>query len=300
MTKEPRQRDILTWQDFQNHAQWWSVQLTRALQFFQQVITRHWRISWPLMGGFAAVAIGLLYLDAQAYQLQTTYVYNELHPKIFGEMGKKLNALIQYGQYDQVADLMSLNEEQARFITSIQITDERGKPFVENYAYRKEPMVVTLTMQQPIAADSLRAGLTQFLNSNPFIADRLEHKKDLLREELIFVERKLKTVDSVLTNVYANGDSSEGAETASSVKIENSTGKDAYDLFQFSRELMKRKSQIQNELFQPNNATPVDNFLVLPKARFAAGPILKRGLSGALLGFALASLVVFLRRSPSK
>ena len=46
----------------------------------------------------------------------TTFVYGDLHPKIFGDMVDKLNALIQNDQIAQVAGLMNLAAGQAEKI----------------------------------------------------------------------------------------------------------------------------------------------------------------------------------------
>jgi len=294
---KPEGNELLTWNDLRDHLGWWGRQLRNLFGFFGRVLAKHWLVSWPLMGILAFLAVAGLFFRSQKYQLSTTYVYNELHPKIFGDIGDKLNALIQYDRHDKVAAMMSLREAQAEKITGIQITDNRGKPLSDNYALRREPMVVTLTMSEPIAEDTLREALTSFLNSTPFTADRLEHKKELLRNELAFVKQKIQTVDSVVTNLYAESGRIPADRAQANVTIENATGKNAYELLSFSRELMKRKSQIENELFQPENVTPIDNFLVLPVARFNVGSVVKSSIAGAFIGFVLASLIVLVRPS---
>lgn len=290
---QPETPDTLTWQDLQNHALWWVRLVYNTACFFRDVLFKHWRTSLPLMLAGLLLSLALLRQRAGVYQMAATFVYGDLHPKIFGDMVAKLDALLNNGRADKAGGLMQLTEEQAKKIRKVEISDIKGKKLTTNYTFRKEPMIFTITLSAPISEDSLRQAITGYFNSNPFTADRLEMKKRQLREEMAFIEEKLQAVDSILAKLYAGGSLSASAQ--STVTIENSEGKNAHELLSFSRELQQRKAEIERNLAIPENVIPIDNFILLPKARWDAGHVILYGISGIFAGFLLASAAAFWR-----
>ncbi|GJM32579.1 MAG: hypothetical protein DHS20C18_15800 [Saprospiraceae bacterium] len=292
MVSEKEDSEIISWRDLQQHALAWINGIYKSFRFFRDVIIRHWRLSWALIAIFALISVGWLYVRAQEFSMSTTFVYGELHPKIFGDMVEKLNALLQYDPAGKGTELLLLTNAQLKKINRINITDSQGKPLVNNYTMRKEPFIVTVNLSELIDEDSLRQGLTYYFNSNPFTADRLDLKKKNWQEELKYINFKLKTIDSVLVQLYAGKPS--GEQEKSGVTIENSEGKNAYELLSMSREMMQRKSDLEGNLSYPENVIPIDNFLILPKAQFNTGAIVKYGLAGGMLGYFLACFFLFL------
>ncbi len=285
--------DVLSWKDIRDHLLWWLRLAARSLSFARDVMTRYKRISWPLMLAGAGLAVGALYLKSKVFTMTTTYVYGDLHPKIFGDMIDKLNALIWDNRTGKAAEVTGLTEEQAGQLLRFEVTDSRGRPLSNNYTLHKEPLILTVDMRRAIDEDSLRTSISSYFNGNPFTADRMEMKKKLLRDELTFIDGKLETIDTVLTNLYAGDTTPAPAEKG--VTVESSEGKNAYELLNFSRELMKRKTEIENNLSFPENVIPIDNFLVLPKARMTPVSLAKSAVAGAVAGFLLAGLFLLFR-----
>lgn len=293
MESDKNQQAYLSWSDLRQHALWWIGSLGRSFQFFLRVAFRHWKLSFSLMALFSLFFIGILSLKSRSYQMVTTYVYGELHPKIFGDMLEKLNMLLDFGQVEKASELLKLSPEQAAKIQSIKATDVKGKPLVKNYAFRKEPMVVTVNLSDTMDDDSLKQAISYYLNSNPFTAERLDLKIRLTREEIDFINFKLQTIDSVLTNLYARSDGAKIREGA--VTIENSEGKNAYELLRISQEMLQQKGELESRLATPENVISIDNSLVLPKAQISLGALIKYGLAGGIAGFLLACIWVFWR-----
>jgi hypothetical protein len=203
MVSQGKKKDELTWQDLQDHALWWVKLGYRSFRYLTTFWQRHFKLTVLSMGGFAVLMTGLLYLEAQQYQVTTTFVYTELHPKIFGDMADKLNATIKTESTQRVAELLHLSVEDAGKIKGVVVSDNRGKPLSNNYSTRKEPMLVTIKLAAPLPEDSLRQAISQYFNDNPFTADRLELKKRQLNEELAYIDVKLQTIDSILTTLYS-------------------------------------------------------------------------------------------------
>lgn len=291
MAGQQENPDALTWQDLQHHALWWVRLLYRAARFFANVLLKYRRTSLPSMLAGILLMLFLLHQRSGEYQMTTTLVYGDLHPKIFGDMAAKLNALLSNGRTDKVSGLMQLTEGQASKIKKVEISDSKGKALTNNYTFRKEPMIFSITLSDTIAEDSLRRAITGYFNSNPFTADRLEMKKRQLREEMAYIEEKLQSIDTLLERLYTGDQLSPSAQ--STVTIENSEGKNAYELLSFSRELQQRKAEIERSLAIPENVIPIDNFVLLPRARWDAGYIISYGLLGAILGYLLAAVVIF-------
>ncbi|MEZ5038829.1 MAG: hypothetical protein R2828_03025 [Saprospiraceae bacterium] len=291
MASPENNHDQLSWQDLQAHALWWVRLFYEIFLFFWRVLWRHWKLSFSCMAIFASLLIAKHYSIAQEYQMTSTFVYGDLHPKVFGDMIAKLNALVSNKAIEQVGSLLQLDTQQVKKINWIGVVDSRGKSLVDNYTMHKEPMIITVNMASPIASDSLHMAISSYLNSNPFTASRLDMKKRLLEEELVFINQKQQTIDTVLKQLYENPSSPKTDQ--GTINIENSEGKNAYDLLRFSRELIQRKAEIENSLVQIENVFAIDNFIVLPRAKFDLGTIIKKTILGGIMGLILASLVVF-------
>lgn len=287
--------DQLSWQDLQAHALWWGRLGYAIVSFFWQVLWKYWKLSFGLMLLLALLQIGRLYGEAQEFEMTSTFVYGDLHPKVFGDMIAKVNTLIANQETEQVSQLLALKSSQVDKIRSIRVADSRGKSLVNNYTMNKEPMVITVKMGAPIPGDSLQTAINTYLNSNPFSAKRLDMKKRLLSEELSFINNKQATIDSVLKRLYEVPQTQTTKPDLGAINIENSEGKNAYDLLRFSRELVQRKSDIENSLVQVENVFAIDNFIVLPSARFSLGAIIKKGIIGGIMGFLLAAVLLLWR-----
>lgn len=295
MATQQENPDLLTWRDVQNHALWWVRLLYRTARFFSGVLLKHWRTSAPFMAAGLLLTLGLLRQRAAEYQMAATFVYADLHPKAFGDMVAKLDALLSNGRTDKVSQLMQLTELQARKIKKVEISDIKGKELSTNYTFRKEPMTFTITLSGWMAEDSLRRAITGYFNSNPFTADRLELKKLQLREEMAYIGKKLQDIDSILENLYTGNRLPASAQ--STVTIESSEGKNAYELLSFSRELQQRKAEIERSLAIPENVVPIDNFILLPQARWDTRHIIPYGILGIGIGFFMAAAVIFWKHS---
>lgn len=298
MTTPNSTNDQLSWQDLQKHALWWVKLAASTISFFWRVLWKHWLLSFSLIAIISGLQIFSLYQKAQSFEMTSTFVYGDLHPKIFGDMIAKVNALIDNQEKEQVANLLDLKPSQVGKISSIKVADSRGKSLESNFTMHKEPMIITVKMKQPIPGDSLQAAINHYLNSNPFSAKRLQMKKRLLEEELVFINTKQATIDSVLKRLYE--DPGTPTTEAGAVTIENSEGKNAYELLRFSRELVQRKTDIENSLVQAENVFAIDNFIVLPSARFGLGGIIKGLIVGGMLGLFLAAAIVFWREHLSR
>lgn len=298
MTTPNSTNDQLSWQDLQKHALWWVKLAATTTTFFWRVLWKHWRLSFSLIAIISGLQIFSLYQKAQSFEMTSTFVYGDLHPKIFGDMIAKVNTLINNQEEAQVAKLLDLKPTQVAKISSIKVADSRGKSLESNFTMHKEPMIITVKMRQPLPGDSLQAAINHYLNSNPFSAKRLQMKKRLLEEELVFINTKQATIDSVLKRLYENPGAA--AAEAGAVTIENSEGKNAYELLRFSRELVQRKTDIENSLVQAENVFAIDNFIVLPSARFGLGGMIKSLIIGGILGLFLAAAIVFWREHLSR
>ena len=288
------QNEILTWEDLQQHGLGLLRSARVAVRFFGSLTFGKHRLITGLIAVLSiCLLIGVLYQKSRTYGGTTTLIYADLHPKIFGDMIEKLDALIAFRQTERASDLLHLAPSQVEKIKRIKITDTRGRSLLKNYTMAKEPLILSIELTEMLAEDSLEKALIDYLNENPFTAERIDLKKELWREELSYNEQKIATIDSVLNILYTT----EGRlETSSSgVTIENAEGKNAYELLSFSRELLQRKSEIENQLANPENVIPIDHLLILPQAKFGLGSLLKQVVLGLVIGILVSGLFVFWR-----
>lgn len=285
MHRANSQNDQLSWSDLRDHLAWWVLQIKNFFGFiWDSVKKRPWRFRLLVALG-AAFAVFQLFQKAQKYIVRCTYQYEELHPKVFGDMTSKLNALIRDESYNKLAGLLQLTPEEVEYIISIEVTDNRGKKLEQNYSLHREPMIVEIELTDPIEDKRLEKGITDYFNSNPFIASRLGPKIENLKKEKAYIQDNLKKIDTILANYYANR-----ATPLSGITIENSQVEDAYDVLKFSRELIQREQEVDKQLVHPENMYAVDNFIVIPAARFSTGPIIGAAILGIAMGFLISLL----------
>ncbi len=295
MSQDLNQSQALSWEDLRQHG----ISILKVFHglisfFYDQVMRRHFPLATVFMAIAAAVSIGLLYQKSQTYEVNTTFVYGDLHPKIFGDMIGKLNAIINYGQIDRAAALTGLTSNQVQKVLKVEVADTRGRSLVKNYTLGKEPILITVQLSDYMSEDSLQEAVAFYLNNNPFTAERADLKKRLWQEELQYADQKIKTIDSLLNKLYS--DKANSPIDQNRVTIENAEGKNAYELLSFSRELLQRKAELENQLANPDNVFAIDNFLILPREQFSPGSVIKHGITGAIVGFLLATLIVFWRK----
>lgn len=289
MVTREDQQDTLSWQDVQQHLLWWLRKGYSILSFLFKLIRRRPVLCLSAMVLFGLLFTGSLYLQSREYLVSTTFVYGDLHPKVFGDMVGKLNNLIINGDYGKVASLMHLSPPEAEKIKGVDVSDIKGRPLSTNFTMQKEPMQITLRLSGPMPEDTLYKAVAYYLNSNPFTASRLELRKRLLLEELDYINRRLPVIDSLLASFYSRRQAS--GSSSSNITIESAEGKTSYELLTFSRELLKRKGEVENLLINPENVFAIDNFLILPRVQLSAGNLLLRLLAGALAGYLLAALI---------
>lgn len=295
MDAQKDRRDEITWSDLENHLLWWVGLFNRTLFFFWGLFKRHLWLYAIVLFLFAFLALSVLYSESQTYQVKTTFVYGDLHPKIFGDMMSKLNNLIKNKSWDKVAGLTHLPVSDAKKISSVKVYNSRGKAFANNYTLAKEPMIIEINLKDSIDEVQLESGIVKYLNDNPFTAERLDLKKRLFQEELEYINTKQKVIDTILVSFM-----DQEPKEKSNITIDDSKAGDTYDLLKFSNDLVKRKTEVSNGLVNPENVFPIDNFIILPKARFSLGSILKFLIASQILGFFVVSASLIWREKLSK
>ena len=295
MSHPPDKKEALTWEDLRQHGLGLLRGIRTLLRFFSSLAFGNYRLTTGLVTLLTVTALlFMLYQRAQTYEASTTLVYADLHPKIFGDMIDKVDALISFQQTERAAAMLHLDPSQVEKIKSVRITDTRGRSLLQNYTMAKEPLILSIKLTGMLSEDSLERAMIGYLNNNPFTAERIDLKKQLWREELRYNNEKIATIDSVLSTLYSPQNRED--KPSARVTIENSEGKSAYDLLSFSRELLQRKSAIENQLAQPENVFPIDNLLILPQAKFDPVSILKQVIFGCVIGLLLTSLIVLWRK----
>jgi hypothetical protein len=291
LTQQTRNPNELEWADLGDHVLWWINGIRGGIRLAWNNFRKNFVLYLIFIVLGLATSLGYLYQKSQTYIGKTTYRYSELHPQIFGNMVDKLNGLISSKDFDEFSSRISLPLSQARKIMKIEVTNSRGRDFSRIHAVSQVDMTVTVELSDTMDAEVLGQAVTRYFNNNPYTAARLDLKKQILNNEMEYIDGRVAMIDSILLAFQQKK-----GPSVSIPAIEDLGLADSYELLRFSKELIDRKSEISYHLLDPQNVISLDSMVILPEARFTPISAVLYGLVGIFVGVLIATAIsIFLR-----
>lgn len=193
------------------------------------------------------------------YKLSFTVGYDDLVRKIYGDRLEKVNDLIVDDNYSKVSRLLGVSGNVAKTLVKVKGTNILGQDLSEDMNTDRIPFIVTITVTDSSKINELQHGLVNFLEEgNEYMAVKKEVKIKEVLEELEFIDRQLRMMDSLKKKYNDN------SYAISDVKT-NYTNSSANTIYQFSYELYKRKQELERKKSMPANVQILDD-AIAPKS----------------------------------
>ncbi|MEJ2595436.1 MAG: hypothetical protein P8100_09995 [bacterium] len=141
-------------------------------------------ILFGIIGG--AMGAGIWFLKPKVYE-----------KKIYADMLEKLNKLIESKSYASLSDLLGIPEEKAESIKGIKGLNIKREELTEDLSTEKVPFYIVVKVTDVSLLNELEDALIKYLDGTEFIQTRLAYMKEKSERELIFLENRLHTVDSL-------------------------------------------------------------------------------------------------------
>jgi hypothetical protein len=154
-----------------------------------------WYLIFGIIG--AAIAAGYWLLQPKIYEADMTVSYVHYEKKIYADMLHKLNLLVQAGDEKALSDLLGMPEQQAGKIHSISALNIRNEDLQTDLSTEKIPFYIRAEVSDPGIFEALQPALVEYLNNTSFIQDRLNYMLEKSKKDLVFLEKRLKVVDSL-------------------------------------------------------------------------------------------------------
>ena len=179
-------------------------QWAEAVGFFGAMFTSFIKVLRKQFLGFLLFAIifGLLggvysWVKKDIYHSTMTVSYAQLEKKIYGDMLFKLDQLIESKQYNSLAFLLGMTEEQVSEIKKVDGINIHNKPLINDISVEKVPFYIVVEVYDPDILPELQESLVNYISQSDFIYERLKLNERNYRNEIIHMKNQLAYMDSL-------------------------------------------------------------------------------------------------------
>ncbi len=200
---------------------------------FRQLLKKH--ILYLVVFAIAFGALGGLYalMQKRTIQAEMTVSYAQLEKKIYADMLNKLEQLRGNGQYQTLASVLGIKEEQARQIHCIDSRNIHNEPLIKDVSTQKVPFYIIVEVYDASVLSDLQVALARYINEPPFVKERLKLNEQNYHTELALLQKQLAYMDSL--KIYFLKD--QKSPDAGAVTSLNNLNKSQNELFARIRDL---------------------------------------------------------------
>lgn len=225
--------------------------------------------------------------DAGYYKASFTVMYDELVRKIYGDRLAKINTLVNRKQYDKVATILQVPLETAKTLAHVEGTNILGEDLRKDLNTDRIPFMVNITVDDSSKVRKLQDGIMLFLETgNEYMADRKRVKLLENQEELDYIDKEMRAIDSLSRRGIIVGN-------ATTTTLDDKTEKSSGSTLEFSYELYKRKQELLRKQRMPSGLVVIDDAIVSTVAQKSIVIFLAIGIAlGLFLYTVLAAFVI--------
>jgi len=143
------------------------------------------------------------YMQKPYYKSTIAFYVTSLDVETYGDMVHGLNDLINGRSYSAVSRALNMSEEEAKQIIKIEAKNREGG-VLKNDRTKNVPIYINVTVTNKEVFKPLQVGLLKFLNSSPFIMRRNDEDKKQIAQKIIYIQKDLSNIDSVIISYNAS------------------------------------------------------------------------------------------------
>jgi hypothetical protein len=259
-TEKEQNNDELTFREFKNQFGQLQKFVVSISRYILKSLTRYYLLFILLCVGFLGLGY-YQYITQATFTATSSYVYNELSKKMYGEMIDKLEDMVLSGSYHQVAEALKISEKEAMTITYISAQNAYGSKLSEDITNKEKYFYITLITTNNKMFERLQPAIEDYLNSNLLVIKMVKQKFQKMEERLIYLKKEQVMLDS-LKIAYT-----QSLEKVSSSVTPNSNPFNPVELYEKSGKINQEIVDM-NALIQDKRAViTADKFMVKEHAR---------------------------------
>ncbi|OSZ82479.1 hypothetical protein CAP35_04200 [Chitinophagaceae bacterium IBVUCB1] len=238
-----------------------------------------------------APVVAYYYSKSNTYEATFTLAYDELVRKIYGDRIDKLNIIIQSGNYNKVATILSVDKKAAQSLTKVEGYNILGEDLSKDLNTDKLPFIVSIKLKDTAFTTVLQNGIVKFLETgNSFMVERKKVKELENKEELSFINEQLSAMSSMLAKGNVSASVSETNQTTAK---DSKSAKTSTPIYEYAYELYKRKQELQRKERMPSAITVIDDAIVSKSASKPLWLLLAVGfIGGNFIFLVLAGILI--------
>jgi hypothetical protein len=251
-------------------------------QSFKKFIKKYF-VSFVITGfATAAIAAAVWAFLPKVYTAVMTVSYVHYEKKIYADMLEKLDQLVETRSYTSLSGELGLSENQLGQIKSIEGFNIRREPLVGDLSTEKIPFYIEVKVTNVSVLPDLEVALVQYLNGTEFIQERLKYMQKKNEEELVFLQKKLGSVDS-LSKIM----------TITNAEVSDKDATKRIELLQETLSIYDRMQNVKGALAFNKNIEVLDGFIANEKP--TGKSIIYWLIYGFLAGIALRFMVLIFK-----
>lgn len=249
------ENDELSLKDLKHQARQFRSFFLAVTRFAIQSFKRFYLVFFILL--VAAMALGYYqYISQKSFTATSSYVYNELTKKTYGEMIDKLQEMVLSSSYHQLAAELQLPLQRAEKIVGIQATNLYGSKLSEDITERNKSFYITVEATDKTLFDKLQPVLESYLNNNLLAAQMVKRKVYKMEQRLAYLQAEQAMLDS-LKMAYTKS-----LEKSSSSVSANANPFNPVELFDKSGKINQEIVDINGMLRDQRAVITADKFVV--------------------------------------
>lgn len=132
------------------------------------------------------------------FRATASYIYTDLHPKVYGEMTDKLQEAIRLNSYATLSRELDMPRDQLKTIKDMQAQNIFGSKLSENRkADEHIPFYIVVVAGRNTLFDTLQQKMEDYFNHNILVKQRIQKKKKILEEKIAYSKSQLILLDSL-------------------------------------------------------------------------------------------------------
>ena len=164
---------------------------------FRLFVRRHF-LSFLIYGIVAAmVSAGLWYIKPRVFEAEMTVSYVHYEKKIYADMLRKLDQLVNTNDYRTLARLLDLPEDSVKKIRYVGGFNIRNEDLTGDLSTEKIPFYIKVRVTDLGILAQLQKALVNYLNNTEFIQQRLDYMRRKSLDDLTFLNHRLAIADSL-------------------------------------------------------------------------------------------------------
>ncbi len=164
----------------------------------KQSVKQYWYVSLVVCLIFSFLAIKKYRATEMFFKAKTSFNYNYLHKKFYGEQIVDLNDLLRYDKRDEVASLLNISKEEVSGLKLIHAVNIYGKPLHEDLTDVRVPFYIELQFKDEQYLNAYQGGLLHYFNSSPFTSEKVAKLQEEQKNKLKLINKELELIDTML------------------------------------------------------------------------------------------------------